>query len=144
MFVFTLFLRHSHAGRQIALPATLSCHFFELSALDVGALAVSMIKSRRQALLIYPIALAFLCKPFEAAASRAAIPMTPVARATDKELFAASRTSTNLPAQFQGQNGAVFLQAGLDNRRQSWQDVPRLRSCFDQFRTFRPSSAAFG
>jgi hypothetical protein len=71
--------RRSHAGRQIARPATLTCHFFEFSALDVGALAVCMIKFRRQALLIYPIALAPLGKPFVASAILAAITMASVA-----------------------------------------------------------------
>jgi hypothetical protein len=78
----------------------LSCHFFEFPALNVGALAVCMIEFCRHALLINPIALAFLSKPLMASALLAAISMSSITGAADIKQFAASRTSTNPLAQF--------------------------------------------
>ena len=93
----------------------MTCHFFKLLALDIGALAVCMIELCSQALLINPIVFAPLCKPSTAAAFLAAVTMAAVARAANIKNLAASRTSANPLAKLYGQDVAVFLKAGLDN-----------------------------
>ena len=56
----------------------MTCHFFELLALDIGVLAIRMIELRRQALLINLVGLASLRKPPSAAAFLAAVTLAPI------------------------------------------------------------------
>jgi hypothetical protein len=143
-FIVGTLPHRNHAGRAIAPVATLTCHFFELLALDIRALAVRMIEFCRQALLIDLVGLASLPQAPLAAAFLAAVVLTPVTITADKKDSAASRTSASPLAKLDWQGVAVFLKAGLDNERKSWQACPRVRSCFDQFRTFRAPTAAYG
>jgi hypothetical protein len=143
-FIVGTFQCRNHAAGVIAPVATLTCHFFELLALNIRALAVRMIELCRQALLINLIGLVSLLQPPLAAAFSVAVALAAVTGAADKKDSAASRTSANPLAKLDWQGVAVFLKAGLDNGRQSWQACPRVRSCLNQFRTFRAPTAAYG
>lgn len=90
-----------------------------------------MIELCGQALLINPVGLALLREPPAAAAFMAAVNMATVARAADEKDSAASRASAGPLAKLGKQGVAVFLKAGLDNERQSWQAYPWMRSCID-------------
>ena len=48
-FILDPFLCRNHAAGTFAPAATLTCHFFELLTLDIGALAIGMIELCRQA-----------------------------------------------------------------------------------------------
>jgi hypothetical protein len=77
-FIFFAFPYCHHAGSAIARAATLTCHFFELPAPEIRALAIRMIELCRKALLVDPVGLASLPQTPLAAAFLAAVALAPI------------------------------------------------------------------
>jgi hypothetical protein len=99
----------------------LTCHVFQLLALTIGSLPITVVQLGCEALLINAVGTAPLLEPRLMAALPAAIAMPAIAGATDEKNGSASGTSTLSLAKLNWQRTRAFLKAGLDNGRRSWQ-----------------------
>jgi hypothetical protein len=104
----------------------LTCHFFalfvfELLALDVSALALGVIQPCSETLLVSAAGLATLLEPRLTATVIRVVALAAITAAADIKHRSASQALTDLLAKLAWQGALVFLKAGLDNGRRSWQ-----------------------
>ena len=110
-----------NAGRGVGSSATLTCHFLQLLTLAVSSLASGVIQLCSQALLVGAVGTAALLKPRLVTTLPAAVTLPAKAATADIKDQPTCRASTDLLAKLAWQGALVFLKAGLDNERRSWQ-----------------------
>ncbi len=116
-----------NVGRGADRFATLTCHFFELQSLNVSALMICMIELCSPALHVGAVSLAALFDPGLVTAFIGAVALASITPAADKKHCTASRIATDLLAELARQGALVFLEAGLDKRRRSWQAITQVQ-----------------
>jgi hypothetical protein len=99
----------------------LTCQYLQFAALVIGPLAIRMIETSSKTLLVEAVGTTPLKESCLAATWLAAVCLSSIAPPANKKDHTAGRTPTDLLAKLVWQYALVFLKAGLDNGRRSWQ-----------------------
>jgi len=118
----------------------LTCQYLQFAALVIGPLAIRMIETSSKTLLVDVVGTTPLKESRLAATWLAAVCLSPIAAPANEKNHAAGRTPTDPLTKLLWQRALVFLKAGLDNGRRSWQAMCCARFQFS-LRQFQAPSA---